>query len=597
MKKIALFVFLMALYANVAQAKFSYWGYCSKEVSSQYGSSTSGKAAIYIPAEVARLYVGLQVTGVRVGLNADASEMTTFITTDLNASPIASKKSETSNAGLNAVTKFDTPYTITGEGFYVGYEYKGSNKSLGCSSAPNASGNGNWTNLGSGWVNGGTSAKALNIQARIEGDKLPVDLNLVEVKDVAVKKDTPFRLMGTIVNQSATKAYTYDIAYSIDGGEERVVSFTDAPIGERSDASFSITCDGVSAGGNHTIKARIVSVDGTPDAYDGNNTATASLLTTTISAVKRAYMEEMTGLMCGWCPRGIASIDACLEAYPDNFVVVAKHNYYISTPEELKSPTYDYDADGNTTWPYCTIDRIWAFDPIPSTAMAAVEQSINRGTVVALDAKGSFVPGDKSHINARAIAQFTTSLDNVNYRFGFALVENGVTGYTQNNNYSGGSNGAMGGWENKSSMATVTLNHVARMGYSVKDGIERSIPENVSQDSPVSYDVVLDVPSTVKNADNLKLIAIIINKSNGTIENAVQVDITDGAESGISDLGTTPSPDVDIVDGKVVAEGFDGTISVYTIDGKQTVNRSLTKGFYIVRGVNAKQSFVKKIRL
>lgn len=597
MKKFSLFLLLLALCANVAHAKFTYWGYCTKEVNSQFGSATSGKAAIYIPAEVAKLYVGLQVTGVRVGLNADAYTMTTFVTTDLNATPLVSKQSETANAGLNAVTKFDTPYTITGEGFYVGYEYTGSNKSLGCSSVKNTSGNGNWTNFGSGWVNNGTSAKALNIQARIEGTTLPIDLNLVEVKDLAVKKDTPFRIVGTLVNQSASKVYAYDLAYSIDGGEEKTVSFEDNPIGERSDGSFAIDCDGVSANGSHDVKVRLVSVDGEADAYDGNNTATATLLTTTISAVKRAYMEEMTGLMCGWCPRGIASIDACKEAYPDNFVVVAKHNYYTDTPEELKSPTYDYDADGNTTWPYCVIDRLYAMDPIPSTAMAAVEQCINRGTVVALDAKASFLPDDKSHINARAMAQFTTSLSNVNYRFAFALVEDKVTGYAQNNNYSGGSNGAMGGWESKPSMASVTLNHVARMGYSIKDGIERSIPESVSQDSPINYDVVLDVPSNVRNVDNLKLIAVIINKSNGLIENAVQVDITEDQENGIADIATTPSPDVDIVDGKAVVEGYNGTLKVYTTSGKQIANQSLSKGIYIVKGENGKQSFVKKISL
>lgn len=595
MKKVSSLILGLLLCASAAQAKFTYWGYSDKTISSQYGSATSGKAAIYIPAEVAKLYVGKTVTGVRVGLAASASTMSVFVATDLNT-PIATKAASTVTSGLNAVVKFDTPYTITGEGFYVGYEYSGANRSLGCSSVMNTSGNANWTDLGSGWTNNGTSAKALNIYARIEGDELPLDLSLVDVKDVAVKENTPFKVTGKLLNQGASKIYSYRLGYAIDGGEEQYADFEET-VGERSETSFAISADGVSGKGRHSLRVRLVSADGEADVYDGNNTADVSVLATDINVVKRAYMEEMTGLMCGWCPRGIASIDACLEAYPDNFVVVAKHNYYTGTPEELKSPTYDYDADGNTTWPFCTIDRIYAFDPIPSEAMNYVQACIDRGTAVALDAKAYFVPGDDSRINANATAQFTVSNDNSNYRFAFALVEDGVTGYQQNNNYAGGSQGSMGGFESKPSMTSVTLNHVARMGYSVKDGIEHSIPTSVNEFSPISYDATLDIPSNVRNKHNLKVIAIVLNKMNGTVENAVQVPVADEPESGVAEIGATPSPDVAIVGGKAVAEGYDGTLEVYTADGKRVANSQLQRGVYIVRGVGGRHSFVKKVSL
>lgn len=597
MKKIYSLIMLMLLFVSAAQAKFTYWGYCDKNISSQLGTNTSGKAAIYIPAEVAKLYAGLKVTGVRVGLAADASKLTTFVSTDLNAQPIVSKQQETAMSGLNSVTKFDTPYVITGEGFYVGYEYSGSNNSIGCSSALNTAGNGNWTNFGSGWVNNGTSVKTLNIQARIEGDVLPVDFNLVYVKDVAVKDNTPFNISGKLLNQSATKVYGYRLAYSIDGGEEKTVDFEET-VSERSESEFTIPCDGVSQKGKHTLNVRFISADGEADVYDGNNSCSASLLTTSVSAVKRVLMEEFTGLMCGWCPRGIASIEACKEAYPDNFVAIAKHNYYSDTPEELKSPTYDYDADGNSTWPYCVIDRIYAFDPVPSTSIKTVEAEISRGTIAGLEASATFVPGDDKHINAHATAQFTYSAPQVNYRFAFALVEDGVTGYKQNNNYAGGKNGEMGGFENLPNMASVTLNHVARMGYCVKDGIDKSVPTSISEFSPVSYDIVLDIPSTVRNRQNLKLVAILLNKMNNTIENVAEVAVTEQGAAAIADInGDTPTPDLEVVGGKIVAEGFAGELQVYTVDGKKVGNNNLQHGIYVVKGHDANCSFTKKIGL
>lgn len=596
MKKITLLLLLMLLCVSAAEAKFTYWGYSNKTVASAFGSGTKGKAAIFIPAEVAKHYVGLQVTGVRVGLSANADELTTFVSRDLNAEPIATKRQANSFSGLNGVTKFDTPYTITGEGFYVGYEYSGDKTAIGCSSVANVSGNGNWTNTGSGWVNNGTGAKALNIQARIEGDDIPFDMNIVEVQDIAVKENTPFVITGTLVNQSATKIYGYKLAYSVDGGAEKTVDF-DATVGERTETTFNIDAEGLSGKGQHELNVRFVSADDQTDVYEGNNTYKSSLLITNISAVKRVLMEEFTGLMCGWCPRGIASIEACQEAFPDNFIAIAKHNYYQSTPEELKSPTYDYDADGNTTWPYCVLDRIAGFDPVPSETMAKVQTLISLGTGAALDVKASFVPGDDSRINARATAQFLKSNNESNYRFAFAILEDGVTGYQQNNNYSGGEYGTMGGFESKPHMTNVTLNHVARAGFSVKDGIENSVPTSVSEFSPVVYDMVLDVPSNVKDRKNLKVVAILLNKMNGTIENAAEVAVGEDGEAAIADINSTASPDVTVVDGKAVAEGFDGELQVMTLDGKHVANANLQHAIYIVKGNNGKQLFAKKIAL
>lgn len=591
MRRISTILLLLLFVVTGANAKFIYWSYCDKDIAGAYGSQTSGKAAIYIPAEVAQAYVGKTLTGVRVGLASDANSLKAFLCTSLDGSLLMEKQADQAAKGPNVV-KFDTPYTITGEGFYVGVEYSGTKAVLGYSSCKST--NGNFTNFGTGWTNNGSNgANALSIAARIEGDVLPVDLAIANMFDMAVKKDTPFQITGKLMNFSASKVYSYRLAYSFDGEEEKMVSFDDEQISERSEATFSISHNGLSEEGTHNLKVRIVDVDGEEDVYAGNNTATCNVFMTSIAPTKRAVMEEFTGLMCGNCPRGIVAIEKCLEAYPDNFIAIAKHNYTIATPAELKSPTYDYEIA--SSWPYCVMNRFYEFDPEPATALQYTQAIVNIPADAGVDATANFVAGDETKVNAHAVAQFISNNANANYRFAFAIVEDGVKGYNQNNAYSGGSLGSLDGWENKGTMVPVTLNHVARMGFGVKEGIEGSIPSSISNNSLYSYDVVLQLPTTIQDKNNLKLVVLLLNKSNGMIENAVQVPVLEADETSVADVNNMATPDISINGGRVVAEGFDGNLQVYTIGGERVANGSLKSGVYIVRGVSGKQTFVKRI--
>ena len=597
MRRISTLLLLLLFIAMGASAKFTYWGYCDKDIMGAYGSQTSGKAAIYIPAEVAQLYVGKTVTGVRVGLAEDATVLKAFLCTSLDGTPLMEKQADIATKGGNIV-RFDNSYTITGEGFYVGYEYSGSKVAIGYSACKST--NGNFTNFGSGWTdNAANGANALSITARIEGTELPIDIAIANMNDMAVKKDTPFQITGKLMNLSASKVYAYRLAYSFDGGDETIVSFDDegnARMSERSETEFSIDCDGLSKEGTHKLNVRIVDIDGEADVYGGNNTASCDVFMTSIAPTKRVVMEEFTGLMCGQCPRGYVSIAHCLEAYPDNFIAIAKHNYTIGTPEELKSPTYDYTV--GSAWPYCVVDRIYEFVPDPAISMQYVTALLNnRRPAAGITATANLMAGDDTKVNAHAVAQFVKDNANANFRYAFAIVEDNVTGYSQNNAYAGGALGSLDGWESKGSMVPVTLNHVARMGYGVKEGIEGSIPSSVSNSSLYSYDVVLQLPSTVRDKKNLQLVVLLLNKSDGSIENAIQVPVLESGETSITEAGNIATPDIDVRDGRIVAEGFDGTLQVYTIGGERVANVSLKSGVYIVRGVNGKQSFVKRIAL
>ena len=193
--------------------------------------------------------------------------------------------------------------------------------------------------------------------------------------------------------------------------------------------------------------------------------------------------------------------------------------------------------------------------------------------------------------------QFVKDMTNCSFGIAYAIIEDGVTGYQQNNGYANGKFGELDGWESKPSMVSVTLNHVARAGFGIVGGIENSIPVNdVYSTTIYNHNTVLNVPSNVQNRKNIKVVAFIINRGDhGYVENAVEVPVLEAGETSIADITSTPAPDLSLCNGSIVADGFDGTLQVYTVGGQLVKNASLARGMYIVRGTNGKQSFVKKI--
>ena len=336
------------------------------------------------------------------------------------------------------------------------------------------------------------------------------------------------------------------------------------------------------------------------DVNPANDATECNVMMTSVAITKRVLMEEATGLYCGNCPRGIVSINTMHEEYPDNFIAIARHNY-TGTPSELLCPSYEYADWG--VYPHAAVDRRVDFDPDPTTTRQYVNAILNNIQVVAgIDAKANFVAGDYSHINVNADVQFTKDFTNCNFALALAIIEDNVTKadgslYAQNNAYAGGSWGTMGGWESKGSMVSIVLNHVARAGYGVKSGIDNSIPSgDVNSNTIYNYNTVISVPSNVRDRNNIKVVAFLINRGDGGyVENAIEVPVLEAGETAITETTTTLTPDVEVRDGRVVADGFDGKLQVYTVNGQQVKNEALARGIYIVRGISGKQNFVKKI--
>lgn len=593
MKKIFfLFSLLLCLIAIEAKAAPTncYWGYCNSKVTGEFGSKTKAQGAIYIPAEVAELYKGKTISVIKVGLAAMSENVKVFITKDLNGESATTKTVGKLYNGWNEV-KLSSAYTIDGKGFYIGYSYEGNNKSMGHSEM--YSPNGCWADLGDGWKNYATDSKhnalALTLQAQIAGEDMPKDSWLYTKRNVIVKKNASCKFNFGVINLSPRIARTLQVGYTIDDAEEKVAEFK-TTMGANVEKEFSIDYSGFSKNGVHTVKFRLISVDGEADAYAGNNSDYTNVKVMDAIPQQRFIVEEGTGTWCGWCPRGIVAFRHMAEKYPETFIGIAVH-------KNDPLATNSYSKLTFTGYPNCYINRNLKNPTSPEAGTLEVMHNKYVATPphIGVEVKADFTDDTKKKINAKAFTTFFADEQNVNYKVSFVLIENGIKGYKQANYYAGGKSGKMGGFENLPGSVAMDMDHVARMNYSFY-GVEGSIPTSVKADETVEYAAQLDVPKNIQNADNLYLVALLIN-SKGEIENAAETKVTTDPSMSITDNRTLLVPEFTFSNGTLNVNGFTGKVFIYNVYGVEVPNQSIPSGIYIIKCVDGNKSFVKKMIL
>lgn len=112
MKNITSLLLMLLFAVTAANAKYTYWGYAGKTAADlPYGSigTRQGKAAIYIPAEVAQMYKGLKVTCMRFSLTDKAETVKAFVAEDLNAAYATEKMADMGRVSTQCSSTRHTP--------------------------------------------------------------------------------------------------------------------------------------------------------------------------------------------------------------------------------------------------------------------------------------------------------------------------------------------------------------------------------------------------------------------------------------------------------------------------------------------------------
>ncbi len=426
------------------------------------------------------------------------------------------------------------PYTITAEGIYVGYSFSMAADMqnmkpvvLTDSYEPDAFFIHTTKRFRTAWSDMSYYGD-LAIEVLLAGENIyenavsatatPVEFNSKVGEDISVTFGVANH--GTAGVQSLD--YTYhlnditgtghvDMDSPLPGiyGRTQQVSVTLPPVSEMGAYKMSITIDKVNGATN-------------PDAG-----ATASLGTVNlynILPVHHPVAEELTGLWCGWCPRGYVGMEMMAEKYPDDFVAICYHSGDgMELPGELP-------ISGG--YPSASIDRAVNTDPgFPTLQQAWLDQRLQLAPAD-MEVETSFTAD--SLLAVTAFVTFPFSTENNRYALAFVLTQDGVTNpsWVQKNYYAGlgGSyrDGYMDWFCDQPEGVTGLVYNDVIVNSSGNEAIAGSLPKVFTGEVTEKYTYTFDLTKTrtksglnlIHDKTLLKGIALLIDTTNGQIMNA-----------------------------------------------------------------------------
>ena len=355
------------------------------------------------------------------------------------------------------------------------------------------------------------------------------------------------------------------------------------------------------------ITVNITEVNGETDPDISDNSASISINTISQQSQKKVLIEEGTGTWCPSCPRGTVMMDNMTASHPNDLVGIAVH---VSDPMTLSE--YELASDFFAA-PSIHVDRTY-FDQDVDDAENLFNQQIPLDVPVELSAT---ISAYGSNITIETSAIFRTNFSNANFRLGVIIVEDHVTGtgsdYDQNNIYSGGTYGPMGGFEdlpNPVPASQMEYNHVGRALLGGYSGQINSVPTSISDGQDVTYTFNYVVPST-SDITNMHAVLVLIDQNNNQIVNATSALLNTGIinTSNIIETNIYPNPTSDIINIKINGENEEYKICIIDINGIVVLQKNiegninnvsistkgLNKGQYFINISNKNKSTTKKI--
>ena len=335
--------------------------------------------------------------------------------------------------------------------------------------------------------------------------------------------------------------------------------------------------------GSYKFSVKITKVNGqeiaTPSEGKGNMIIISRIVD------HKVFVEEFTGMWCGWCPRGMVGLAKMHQVYGDKVVTVAAHS-----GDALECKDYAKVLKTVAGFPGAHVDRTFlAIDPYYGTNQAEfgigadIDKCMSIVPVAEVIAKPVL---DGDILTATAEVNFLYTGDASNYAIGFVLTEDKMTNnkWSQANNYAQFKGQGLeeieplfDPWVNgKSQMKGVEYGEVAQAARGIETGIQGSIPAAVEADVTVSYSEEFDLSKYKKiiSKDNMNLIVVLFDKTTGKVVNA---DLTPlNGETGIEGVES---------DNENVKE-----VARYTVDGARI--NGAQKGINIVKYSNGT---VKKV--
>jgi hypothetical protein len=330
---------------------------------------------------------------------------------------------------------------------------------------------------------------------------------------------------GTVTNPGFPTITSFDVKVT-RGGNTTTESYTGLNMALGQSVQFYVPFATTLGANTFDFSVEITNVNGIGDDNPADNVGTASfgILGVEPQPGRKVVVEEGTGTWCTWCPRGAVMMDHIAENYHDLAIPIAVHN---STSDPMRNATYDA---GMLTliggFPAGLVEREGDIDPLlgdPNFEKSLIEH-LTQPAKILVSQNVSWDAATRK-VDVTSSLQFLQEM-NGDFRIAVAYTEDNVkgtaSGYNQVNQYSGGAQGPMGGFENLATpvpAAQMVYSHVARAIVGGFTGAAGSVPAANPAGSVMSYQSSYVVPATF-NIDNMYAITMVIDNATGRIINA-----------------------------------------------------------------------------
>lgn len=266
------------------------------------------------------------------------------------------------------------------------------------------------------------------------------------------------------------------------------------------------------------------------------NTATGQFYIKGVLFSRTPVIEEFTGTWCGWCPRGFVGMETVRETYGDKVVLIAAHN---GDPMEVSG----YNPVMASSFPTSKINREADVNPHPATFLDYLKSHMDESPDGMVEVSAQWGNDEKTAINIEANSRFAYDMVNPNYGIALVLTNDGMKGsgssWAQANYYNTepATDSYMSDWYGAGNyISGLTYNFVAVAAWNIKNGFDGSVPTSVVVGEPNKFTYLADLtaPQTengtipinvIQDKEQLKVIALLIDRSTGHIINAAHTTI------------------------------------------------------------------------
>lgn len=312
-------------------------------------------------------------------------------------------------------------------------------------------------------------------------------------------------------------------------------------------------------------------------------------------------VEEFTSSYCGWCPFGAAALNLLEDTYGDEIVLIAAHGHMNQNELDPMADS-EYAKMGINGYPTTLVNRQYQhtgnlpvyFDVIPTVKKIVDSDVCEADMTIEV---GAAAPTNKlvKTIDVTTTLNFDFDVKAGDYSMVYALTEDGITGHKQKTYLPDMVDDAMkenpgltreqvieamadgekflmealadGTKDNGLYWSKPTFNHVSR-GVTNADGQHPDNLPAATKNTPIEVKAKVNIPATVKDRKNLKVVAMLIDNKTGVVVTGRQAaPSTTSTPSAIEEVGADAAQ-ITVADGAFVVKANKAEAAVYSLDGK-----------------------------